>query len=89
MLGLIIGAVVLTSDGHGRRGGKRRGDGGHKNKQISDQDEAWKILTGELPMSPEISTKWGLKAHQVTNQERSRLDEKELEWSDELHTIAY
>ena len=43
-------------------------------------------------MSSEISTKWGEKAHKMTNQLRTdegKLGEKELLWSQKLHTIAY
>ena len=71
VIGMISGAVIMT----GRKGGKRhRGkhndDFNALDQLLSDQDEAWKILTGELAMTSEISTKWGQKAHKVTNQAR-------------------
>ena len=91
-------AVIVTEEGQGRggRGGRRRGGDRDDDtpENLSDQDEAWLVLSAELEMTPEISTKWGLKAHKVTNEYRTDTSQNELlrdelEWSDKLHTIAY
>ena len=91
-------AVIVTEDGDGKRGrgGRRRGDDQDDNtaEELTDQEEAWLVLSAELEMSPEISTKWGLKAHEVTNKYRidasqDGLPRNVLDWSDKLHTIAY
>ena len=63
--------------------------------KLTDSEEAWQVLTGEVEMTPEISTKWGKMAQTVTNLYRTDTSQdnnparEELEWSDKLHTIAY
>ena len=95
VIGAITVAVIVTEDGQGR-GGRRRGGNRDVNtaENLTDQEEAWLVLSAELEMTPEISTKWGLKAHEVTNEYRTdtsqdELPRDELDWSDKLHTIAY
>ena len=90
-----IGAAVTLSDEKRGKGWRNGGRGGKNIRPLTDQEEAWNILSGEQEMTLEISEKWGQKAHAVTNQVRKTKEEgsngrlEELVWSDNLHAIAY
>ena len=47
------------------------------------------MLSGNDLMTLGISEKWGQKANDVTNKERVRQGLEPLEWSSEMHRIAY
>ena len=51
--------------------------------------QAAKILAGEAQMTYEISAWWGKKAHEQTNLVRETRGLKPLDWSNQMHTVAY
>lgn len=54
-----IGAAVTLSDEKRGKGWRNGGRGGKNIRPLTDQEEAWKILSGEQEMTLEISEKWG------------------------------
>ena len=53
------------------------------------QDKAGHILLGKIEMTEAISEKWGKLALEEVNKLRREKNIKDLEWSNELHKIAY